>query len=229
MENTTETTPKNENNAFDFDKEFSFQAINTGLGFHQPKKTFKKKKPQIKKTIPVQKSISTPPSVVYTKLNNTFDQPKSKIRIKAKTAKNKFRTATRAEQFTSWIIDCSIILLTMACSTYLITMLSGLPPKEVFTLLPKEELFSFLIILFSCFYIIYFTILDVSESSTIGKKLLGLNLKEKGDLSSDQNCLNIYQVFFRTLLTLSSVFMLGIPLLFHIQEKLSNTQLVKKN
>ena len=74
---------------------------------------------------------------------------------------------------------------------------------------------------FVLYYLFYFTFMDSTESSSWGKSLLGIKVRD--NLGNQPG---IFQTLLRSILSLFDLILLGLPCLFHLKEHLSETQVV---
>jgi hypothetical protein len=89
---------------------------------------------------------------------------------------------------------------------------------SVFT--PKEIIL-FTTGVFSIYFLFYFSVLDLS--STVGKSIMGLEIRTlEGKRPGIQN------TFSRSLVTLLSIPLLGLPILTVIEEKISGIKVYKR-
>lgn len=78
-----------------------------------------------------------------------------------------------------------------------------------------------LVLLYSLYHLAYFTLME--SSPTLGKELFGMKTLATGGLRP-----SLYQTFLRSLVTLLSVFVFFLPLLFRSQDKISHTKVVRR-
>lgn len=206
-----------------------FKPINEGLGFHQHKKRlFQNSVPSVKSTKFKSGNITQrikKPVVTHTaNIVQEFriDKPIVKRKLyKEKKALNTNRiTASNDVRLLAWIVDIFFIGALESMTILGLMYFSYIPLKVIVSLISISEFVMFSGIIFSLYYLIYFTILDLVSSP--GKILLGIELEKV-----DKSKLSGSDTFRRSLGSLISFVMLGIPLLIDLQGRLSKSRIVK--
>ena len=87
-------------------------------------------------------------------------------------------------------------------------------------LISTQDLIVFTSSIFSIYYLLYFTILDLSTSP--GKTIMGIRL-----LRTDNKNVAVKNTFIRALISLVSSVALFLPMLLDFQGRLSDTKVVK--
>ena len=87
-------------------------------------------------------------------------------------------------------------------------------------IISNQDLIAFTASIFSIYYLLYFTILDLSASP--GKTILGLRL-----IKTDNTSVSVKHTFTRALISLFSSIALFLPMLLDFQGRLSDTKVVK--
>lgn len=116
----------------------------------------------------------------------------------------------------AWIID-----LTIVASLYFITFYSAISfvGQKVEMMMSLEFLLdSMPVAIF--YYIFYFSFLDRTSFSTVGKNILGFRL--------DQKNLSLKKTIARSIVTILSFFTLGLGSLLLLQDKLTDTSVIKR-
>lgn len=135
-----------------------------------------------------------------------------------------FEKADLQEQVSAWAIDVVIITALLLSTVYLNFALSGFYQLEqIKGLMSLVEGFTYFAPLFIFYYLFYFTILDRAGSLTIGKKIMGIQIR-----SLRGEHLGFTQTFLRAGITLLSVLAFGLPLLMDFQGKLTDSEVIKK-
>lgn len=199
-----ENTPSED---FDLD-DFSFKPITKGLGFHPKKEEIARPF----KPTPVRATRN----YTQTTTTTTLVRPVKKVK-----EKEILLTANPRDKILAFIIDLSIIT---AVSILTLTMLvygADLNIQVLISLFPFYELFLFASSIFSLYFLLYFSILDLT--ATPGKSLMGLELKlENGKRPQLGNTLP------RAMITLLSLPLVGLPLLSNFQSRYSESEVYKK-
>ena len=113
-----------------------------------------------------------------------------------------------------------VIVSFVALTGFLLVLASGIELKMYSRLINNQELLIFGSSIFSIYYIMYFTILDLSASP--GKTIMGLRL-----IRTDKAELSVKYTFTRALVSLLSGVALFLPMLLDFQGRLSETRVVK--
>jgi hypothetical protein len=225
---------------FNLDED-SFKPMTKGLGFHQEQKknSFKAAPKEVKsfasaKTQPMLNSLSTKnvktiatqhiPSGLEA-FYSTQVQPRAvdffEQEVEEKTeSKKKVIEASSFSQFAAWIIDLLVIASFEIITGAMLILASGIEFKVLARLVSTQDLVAFSVAIFSIYYLLYFTVLDLSASP--GKTLLGIKL-----IKSDKGNVTVKNTFTRALVSLFSAVALFLPMLLDFQGRLSDTKLVK--
>lgn len=216
----------------------SFKPVTKGLGFHQ-----EQKKVNFKATTPVnyEKTNSQAPLNNLLKTNDlriknqapsgleafygTKPAPmeetslldNSATPVKQNTA---FKDADQSIQLAAWLIDLVVILSSVVLTCALLVVASGIDFQTMVKLVSESDLILFGSSIFAIYYMLYFTILELS--TTPGKTILGIRL-----INTDQSALSAKHTFLRTLVSLLSLFVFCLPMILDFQGRLSDTKIVK--
>ncbi|MFA6237285.1 MAG: RDD family protein [Bacteriovorax sp.] len=134
--------------------------------------------------------------------------------------KNIARTASTALQFFAWAIDVLVIASFVAVTGALLVFASGIEFQMFARLISYQDLIAFTFAIFSIYYLLYFTILDLSASP--GKSIMGIRL-----LKINNGHVSVKHTFTRALVSLLSSIALFLPMLLDFQGRLSDTKVVK--
>lgn len=243
-------TPKTlQVNLDDFNiSEDSFKPMTKGLGFHQEQKrsSFKPAPKEVKpfgvarkemKATAVLGSLSnqnattasqqmpTGLEAFYGTRGNPGNQQnilEKKIELSPEFSENKIvsKVAPVSLQFFAWAIDILVVASFVAVTGALLVIASGIQYEMFARLVSNQDLAAFTAAIFSIYYLLYFTILDLSASP--GKTIMGLRL-----LKSDNTNVSVKHTFTRALVSLLSSIALFLPMLLDFQGRLSDTKVVK--
>ena len=134
--------------------------------------------------------------------------------------KTQYKTAPVVTQFFAWIIDVLVIASFVAVTGALLVFASGIQFQMFARLISNQDLIAFTTAIFSIYYLLYFTILDLSASP--GKTILGIRL-----LKTNNSNVSVKHTFTRALISLLSSVALFLPMLLDFQGRLSDTKVVK--
>lgn len=141
----------------------------------------------------------------------------SEEKIETKTI---YKTVSMGAQFFAWCIDLLVVSSFVAVTGALLVFASGIQFQMFVRLISTQDLIMFATAIFSIYYLLYFTILDLSASP--GKTILGIRL-----LRIDNKNVTVKNTFTRALVSLLSSVALFLPMLLDFQGRLSETKLVK--
>jgi uncharacterized RDD family membrane protein YckC len=157
-------------------------------------------------------------SLAASEESNLFDQ---KIISNEKTAHlTSQKLASSHSQFFAWLIDILVIASFVVFTGAMLILSSGIDYKLYSRLISKQDLSLFTAAIFAIYYMLYFTILDLS--ATPGKTIFGIHLvKTNGESAS------VKHTFSRAMISLLSGIALFLPMLLDFQGRLSDTKVVK--
>ncbi len=220
------------NELLDNDEEFNFKPITQGLGFH---KEAKRRLP-ISKPKSIQKTnINTQKPKVELRTSERKEVPNelmgldafysgSEVSISSLEEENQLgvgETIGNSDQVLAWAIDVVIILSVQMATMLLLTIVAKTNGIILANLIQSAEMLILTSALFIIYFLLYFSILDVSASP--GKTIKGVML-----VCSTGGRLEVRHTFTRALIVLLSPCLLFLPLLFDWQSKLSDTTLIRK-
>jgi uncharacterized RDD family membrane protein YckC len=130
------------------------------------------------------------------------------------------KAAPQLSQFFAWVIDVLVIASFVALTEALLVLASGIELRMYSRLISSNDLAIFSAAIFSIYYLLYFTILDLGASP--GKTVFGIKLAKTNGRE-----VSVKHTFFRALISLVSGLALFLPMLLDFQGRLSDTKLVK--
>ena len=125
-------------------------------------------------------------------------------------------------RFVAWFIDVAIL------TTLMITIFSGiiyfaqLPMNVLNMFMVSSDILVSFVVITSLFYIFYFSFFEMTNFSTPGKNILGMKV------TSIKKRVTLMQSFSRSILAISSILLLGLPVLLKLHDKMTDTQIIKK-
>ena len=126
-------------------------------------------------------------------------------------------------RFTAWAIDVAILasflLITFAFVAYFLEFSLSF----IRDLYNYGDLKTSLAVMGLMYYVFYFSFLDKTDFSSIGKNLLGLKL-----YSENGKRISLFKSITRTLFSLISIPTLGIPVLLGLQDQLFSIKVTKR-
>lgn len=140
--------------------------------------------------------------------------------VKAPNLQETIIEADPAAKIFAWAIDISFISALVMTTFAIVHFTSGSAMTASLIDAVKYYLFELIVPAFCMFYLFYFTILDRSAQSTIGKNLMGLTVKAKKKLS-------VLVTFRRSLISLCSIPLGFLPVILGYHDKFTDTKVVK--
>jgi uncharacterized RDD family membrane protein YckC len=128
--------------------------------------------------------------------------------------------ASMISQFFAWIIDVLVIASFVILTGALLVFASGININMYSRLISTQDAIVFGAAIFSIYYLLYFTILDLSASP--GKTIFAIRL-----VKADGGEVSVKHTFGRALISLLSGVALFLPMLLDFQGRLSDTKVVK--
>lgn len=154
-------------------------------------------------------------------INNQADLEKKFDMAEDKTeTKTYYKTASMGSQFFAWIIDLLVIASFVMVTAALLALASGIQLQMFARLISLQDAALFAGAMFSIYYLLYFTILDLGASP--GKTIMGIRV-----VCSDNKNVSAKNTFIRALVSLLSGVALFLPMLLDFQGRLSDTKVVK--
>lgn len=210
--------------------DFDFRPITSGLGFHSQKTSEIKpafsetpsmpmpsiSMPQIRPVVRQDQQIYQNELSMFYGRENTFQEPVEQIK-----EEKIIRSATKSQRVLAFIIDLSFVL---SCLGIVLTIMARLIERdllEVWTAYPNE-ITPMVVVLFTGFFLIYFSIYDKTSQSTLGKNLLSIRV-----VDLDNKAPSFTMLMFRSSIMLANFASLGLFSYFDLQNKVANTKVIK--
>lgn len=212
------------------DIEFDFKPITSGLGFHSQKIT--EIKPAFNHESPSMAMPSMPASqpmarkesnqIYQNELSSFYGhEKKTHAPVELQRVEKIIRTASKSHRVLAYLMDLALVLSTVGIVLTIMARLIDKDLLEVWSAYPNE-ITPLVVILFTGFYLIYFSIYDKTSSSTLGKNLMGLRV-----VDLDNKTASFSILVFRTLVTLMNFVSLGLFSYFDLQNKVAHTKVIK--
>jgi uncharacterized RDD family membrane protein YckC len=214
------------------DLDFDFKPITSGLGFHHQKTT--DVKPAFSEVslpkansvaVPIQKEARpvVPNSQVYQNDLSLFygHELKKEIPSEEKNIEKNYRLASASQRVIAYVLDLSAVLSFLAIVLMVMARLIHMDLIEAWSTYP-HEMTPLVVTLFVGFYLIYFSIFEKTQQSTIGKSMIGITV-----LSVENKPQSFLLLVVRSFLTLANFISLGLFSYFDLQNKVSKTKVVR--
>lgn len=156
-----------------------------------------------------------------TDTQNLFEKPiHDTTEVKKEKLTSAKKAAPQTAQFFAWVIDVLVIASFVALTGALLVFASGIEFTMYSRLISPKDLGIFGAAIFSIYYLLYFTILELS--ATPGKTIFGIRL-----VTTSGHEVSVKHTFARALISLISGVALFLPMLLDFQGRLSDTRVVK--
>ncbi|MCY4644797.1 MAG: RDD family protein [Bacteriovoracales bacterium] len=229
--------------------EFHFRPLTSGLGFEkldEKKEELIKRKAlqrqyQAKKAKPLKIMASMAPSrgelapfyddraphpiPKMTEAPQTQTQIKSQVKIsrpdtqREESNNNFLKKAPLGSRLLAYLIDIGVIVSVIALIFIPIPFALDMKMKELFWPTVFKNFHFHLGAIFIIKYFFYFTFMDSTKSSSIGKSLMKIKVFHSSGKKAD-----IIQIFFRSFLSFFDPLFLGLSCVYNLKEDLSETQ-----
>ena len=218
------------------DIDFDFKPITSGLGFHSNQTT--EIKPAFNDSAKMSSSnISMPmPSMqisqpmarkesnqIYQNELSAFYGRETAIQtpVEEPRVEKIIRQATKSQRVLAYILDMGLVL---SCVGLVLTIMARLIEKDLVDvwIAYPNEITPMVMVLFTGFYLMYFSIYDKTHTSTLGKNLLGIRV-----VDLDNKSPSFTMLMFRSFVSLMNFVSLGLFSYFDLQNKIANTKVIK--
>ncbi len=218
------------------DIDFDFKPITSGLGFHSNQTT--EIKPAFNDSAKMSSSnISMPmPSMqisqpmalkesnqIYQNELSAFYGRETAIQtpVEEPRVEKIIRQATKSQRVLAYILDMGLVL---SCVGLVLTIMARLIEKDLIDvwIAYPNEITPMVMVLFTGFYLMYFSIYDKTHTSTLGKNLLGIRV-----VDLDNKSPSFTMLMFRSFVSLMNFVSLGLFSYFDLQNKIANTKVIK--
>lgn len=214
------------------DLDFDFKPITSGLGFHHQKTTDIKpafSEVQLPKASSVAVAIKqearqvVPNSQVYQNDLALFygHEMNKEIPLENKIIEKNYRLASASQRVIAYSLDLAAVISFLAVVLMVMARLIHMDLREAWSTFP-HEITPLVLTLFVGFYLIYFSIFEKTQQSTIGKSMIGITV-----LSVDNKPQGFLLLVVRSFLSLANFVSLGLFSYFDLQNKVSKTKVVR--
>lgn len=212
------------------DIDFDFKPITSGLGFHNTQTS------EIKPTFnqspsPSLHQVAMPTPAPMARKNNQIYQNElstfygrdtaTNIPVEVPRVEKVIRQATKSQRVLAYILDLGLVLSSVAVVLTIMSRLIEKDLMEVWTTYPNE-ITPLVVVLFTGFYVMYFSIFEKTAQSTLGKNLLSITV-----VDLDNKSQSFTMLMFRSFVTLMNFVSLGLFSYFDLQNKVANTKVIK--
>lgn len=219
------------NNQIIEDLDFDFKPITSGLGFHHQKAT--EIKPVMTERTAAVSPLTQPHSplkkdmnVYQNDLSLFYGQNNSQVaelnipELKI-PEKKYFRLATKPQRVFAYLTDLFLIGSILGIVLTVMARTISMDLFDVWSQYPNE-ITPLVLSLFCGFYLIYFSIFEKANQSTLGKNLFGLRVVTKNDSS-----LSLASLLLRSTVSLLNFVSLGLFSYFDLQCKITDSKVIR--
>jgi hypothetical protein len=215
------------------DIDFDFKPITSGLGFHSTqtseiKPTFNDATKMSSPLMPMPSVSSHQPmarkesnQIYQNELSAFYGRETTQAPVEEPRVEKIIRSATKSQRVLAYVLDMGLVL---SCVGLVLTIMARLIDKDlmdVWSTYPNE-ITPMVVVLFTGFYLMYFSIYDKTFASTLGKNLLSIRV-----VDLDNKTPSFTMLMFRSLVTLMNFVSLGLFSYFDLQNKIANTKVIK--
>ncbi len=211
-------------------EEFDFKPITSGLGFsHQQKVTTEVKPVFVDRPVREVPATRTQPqlkkemNVYQNDLSLFYGQSEQMAKpapeVQEKTEKI-YRLATKADRVVAYVFDMGILISVLSVMLVFMARATGMELMDAWAQYP-DDITPLVATLFCGFYILYFSISEKS-GATIGKSMMNIRVV---DFANKRQ--NFMTLVLRTLITLLNFASLGLFSYFDLQNKATNSKVIK--
>lgn len=217
---------------FDLDN-FDFKPITSGLGFHHepkaepqemPKPTTLRRERSGKS--PYQKFETNSESFFPSDLESFYADASGAAAVEKLASRVReiapLRNASPSERIAAYVLDLGLILSAVTLTGLTMTRVLDLSLSEVTSRYPNEAT-PLMLTLFVGYYLIYFSVFEKSEASTLGKSIFSLRVSaEEGEEMS------LIKLLMRSSISLLNFVSLGLFSYYDLQSKMSRSRVVRR-
>lgn len=223
------------------DLDFEFKPVTSGLGFNKPeenqdrmikekaKQRLQQKKRIAKTTVqrgdlsPFYSDVKeTPKPTMEASLEKLLPKTESKVEPAVKLREVETVEADLSYRFVAHIIDLVLVFALTALTFGLFTFIADLNFAQLAKVKGMIHFQIAVVVILSSYYVFYFTFLDSTKGSTIGKSIVDIRV-----VNLDDERANIMKTFLKALLTVVSYPLLGALSFTGLTERMSGTKTIE--
>lgn len=243
---------ENDHEIDDLLENFEFKPITEGLGFHHSLKDKKevktnlkaqsdslknelkirtevleRQKPETPSNKPIHRGDLAP---FYESTNSEIEAPTLQMNeiedVPIEESIETSKEATLVTRSIAWLLDCSILIVSMAITIASIIYFAELPLDSLSVLMVTDEILTSFLFISLMYYLFYFLVLDKTSYSTLGKNIMGIKVIHSRD---DSKRVSLLQTLSRAVISILSIPLLGLPTMLDFHSKLTDTKVISKN
>lgn len=211
------------------DIDFDFKPITSGLGFHHQKAT------EVKPVF-TERTVAVAPmtgfqapkkemSVYQSDLSMFYGQSQPAVELPQNEEKPQvhYRLATKSQRVFAYITDLLLVASLLGIVMTVMARTISMDLIEVWSQYP-DEITPLVLTLFCGFYLIYFSVFEKANQSTLGKNLFGLRV-----LGANDKPLSLITLLARSAISLLNFISLGLFSYFDLQNKVTGSKVVRND
>ncbi|MES2528447.1 MAG: RDD family protein [Bdellovibrionota bacterium] len=229
------SSPKKTPSALDLELEdFDFKPITSGLGFSHQQKITEIKPAFAERANPVRETpvVRTQPmqapkkemNVYQNDLSLFYGQSEAVVQAPVVEAKPEkvYRQATKMDRIVAYVFDMAILVSVLSVMLMFMAKATGMEVMEAWAQYP-DEITPLIVTLFCGFYLLYFAIGE-KTGATVGKSLMNIRIVDMDN--KNQSFMTLLVRSFITLINFASI---GLFSYFDLQNKATNSKMIKVN
>jgi uncharacterized RDD family membrane protein YckC len=208
------------------DDDFDFKPITSGLGFHHTKTTQDIKpvftdrihQPLVPATaLPVKNEMNVYQNDLSLFYGSEITEKKEKMITEEKIV----RMASSSSRVGAYLLDLLMVLSLLGIVLTVMARTISMDLMRVWEMFP-HEITPLVLVLFAGFYLIYFSVFEKSESSTLGKSIFKIKV-----VDLEQKPLPFATLMIRSFISLANFLSLGFFSYFDLQSKVTGSKVIK--
>ncbi len=225
------SSPKKTPSALDLElDDFDFKPITSGLGFSHQQKTSEIKPAFAERNAPVREAPVARTQPVMKKEMNVYQNDLSLFYGQSEAVnatpvveekpEKVYRLASKTDRIVAYIFDMGLLCSVLSVMLMFMSKATGMEVMEAWAQYP-DEITPLVATLFCGFYLLYFAIGE-KTGSTMGKSLMNIRIVDMDN--KNQNFMTLLVRSFITLINFASI---GLFSYFDLQNKATNSKMIK--
>lgn len=216
-------TPPPMSDDFDFD----FKPITSGLGFHHQKTTDIKpivtEKIMTVSPMPLTTPVKKEMNVYQNDLSLFYGQTQAATPVQevAPVMEKTYKLATKPQRFFAYLTDLFFVASILGIVLTVMARTISMDLVEVWGQYPNE-ITPLVVTLFCGFYLIYFSVFEMTNQSTLGKTLFALRV-----VGMNNKSLPLMSLLVRSFIGLLNFVSLGLFSYFDLQNKVTDSKVIR--
>jgi uncharacterized RDD family membrane protein YckC len=212
-------------------EDFDFRPLTSGLGFQQQKPTTEIRPAFIERPVvqaqirPVTPVVKTEATIYQNDLSLFYgrEQAVTAPEVREEKPKQTLRRASKSTRVVAYALDLALLA---SVESLILTIMSRLIDQDLLETWSNypNEITPLVVTLFCGFYLLYFSIFEKTNTSTLGKSLFKLHV-----VTEEEKSQTLSLLLLRSLISLLNFVSLGLFSYFDLQSRVSDTKVVRIN